>query len=205
MHISWLGTTAIRLQAKPFDEDIVIVIDPYRPAKGDFPRNLMPHIGLFTRGEEETITLSGDPFLLSMPGEIDTKGILVSAVEGFDEKSTMLRIDAEQLSIGHLGLVNKQLTERQLNLLSDVDILFVPVGGKDCYDAEQAVKAVNSIEPRIVIPVAFKSDNDPDADSVEKFLKEIGSKNHEAPQKKVIIKKKDLPEEETRIIVLEKE
>jgi len=35
-------------------------------------------------------------------------------------------------------------------------------------------------------------------------LKEIGSKNG-SPEKKVILKKKDLPEEDTDVVVLEKE
>ncbi|MBT3539161.1 hypothetical protein HN481_03475 [Candidatus Parcubacteria bacterium] len=52
--------------------------------------------------------------------------------------------------------------------------------------------------------MAFKSDNDKTAKPVDSFLKEIGSKNNE-PEKKVILKKRDLPQEETEVIVLEKE
>ncbi|MBI2436942.1 MAG: MBL fold metallo-hydrolase [Candidatus Magasanikbacteria bacterium] len=204
MHISWLGTTAVKLQAKPFDKDITIVIDTYKPKAGNFPRSLTPDIALFTHGEKERITLSGTPFIMSSPGEIDTKGILVTAVEGQEPGHILFRIDAEQLSIGHLGLINKPLSEKQLEILSDVDVLLIPVGHPDSFDEEMAVKVVNSIEPRIVIPLAYKSDNDLTSKSVLDFLKEIGSKNGE-PEKKVIIKKKDLPQDETQVIVLEKE
>lgn len=204
MHISWLGTTAIKLQTKPYDSEITIVIDPYKPEKGTFPRSLTPHISLYTRGEEHSVTLSGNPYTLSSPGEIDTHGVLVSSVQGHESHTTMMRIDVENLSLAHLGLTNKQPTTKQLEVLSGVDILCIAVGHPDSFDAEGAVKAVNAIEPRIVIPMAFKSDNDPDAKSVDAFLKEIGSKN-DKPEKKVIIKKKDLPQEETEVIVLEKE
>ncbi len=204
MHISWLGTTALKLQTKPFDTDVIIIIDPYKPEKGSFPRSLTPHIGLYTHGEKNSVTLSGNPFVLLNPGEIDTHGVLVSAVEGHDESNIMIRIDVEQMSLAHIGMTNKQLTTKQLDVLSGVDILCIPVGHKDSYDAEQAVKVVNAIEPRIVIPIAFKSDNDPTAKSIDIFLKEIGSKNG-SPEKKVIIKKKDLPQEETEVIVLAKE
>jgi len=204
MHISWLGTSAFKLQAKPFDKDVIIVIDPYKPSSGSFPRSLAPDIGLYTRGEKDSITLSGKPFILSTAGEIDVKGVLVTAVEGHGEGQTMLRIDVEQMSLGHLGLINKPLTERQLDILSDVDILCVPVGNDESFDAQAAMKAINAIEPKVVIPMAFKSDNDLKAKPVDAFLKEIGSKNGE-PEKKVIIKKRDLPQEETQVIVLGKE
>lgn len=204
MHISWLGNTAVKIQVKPFDKDIVIVIDPYRPSAGNFPRSLAPDIGLYTRGEENSITLSGNPFILSTPGECETKGVLITATEGHWPGALMLRLDAEGLSVGHLGLANKQFTDTQLETLSGVDILFVPVGNGESYDAEAAAKAVNAIEPRVVIPMAFKCDTDPKAKPVDEFLKEMGAKNG-APEKKVIIKKKDLPQEDTQVIVLSKE
>lgn len=204
MHISWLGNTAFKIQVKPFDKDIVIAIDPYKQAKGAFPRSLAPDIGLYTRGEKDSITLSGSPFVLSNPGEIENKGVLVAAVQGHEKNQVILRLDAEQISVGHLGLINKQLTNEQLGVLSGVDVLLIPVGNGDGFDAEAAMKAVSSIEPRIVIPMAFKSDNDPTAKPVDNFLKEIGATKG-TPEKKVIIKKKDLPQDETQVIVLGKE
>ena len=204
MHISWLGNTAIKLQAKPFDKDIVVVIDPYKQTTGTFPRSLAPDIGLYTRGEKDSITLSGEPFVLACPGEIENKGILVTSVQGHEKNEVMFRVDAEQISVGHLGLAQKPLTDAQLEVLSGVDVLIVPVGNGDSYDAEMAVKAVNTIEPRIVIPMGFKSDNDPKAKSIDDFLKEIGA-GAITPEKKAIIKKKDLPQEETQVIVLSKE
>jgi len=204
MHISWLGTTAIKIQTKPFDKEITVVIDPYRPEKGLFPRSLTPHMGLYTRGEKDSVTLSGNPFVLSTPGEIDVHGVLASAVEGHEPGNTMVRIDTEGLSLGHVGLTKKSLTEKQLAMLAGVDILCIPVGHPDSFDAEEAVKIVNAIEPRIVIPCAFKSDNDPEAKPIDSFLKEIGAKNNE-PEKKIILKKKDLPQEELEVRILEKE
>lgn len=204
MHLSWLGRTAVKIQVKPADKDVVVVIDPYRPDKGIFPRSLAPDIGLYTREEKDSITLSGNPFILSTPGECETKGVLITAVAGHEPGTVMLRLDAEGLSVGHLGLAKKPLTDQQLEALADVDILFVPVGNNDSYDAEAAAKAVNQIEPRLVIPMAFKSDNDPQAKPVNDFLKEMGVSNGGA-EKKVIIKKKDLPQEETQVIVLAKE
>ncbi len=204
MHISWLGNTAVKIQVRPFDKDVTVVIDPYKPEKGAFPRSLTPEIGLYTRGQKNSVTLSGNPFILDTPGECETKGVLITTVQGEKAGDVKIRIDAELLSVGHLGLANKQLTEKELEVLADVDILLVPVGGDNCYDAQAAAKAVNSIEPKIIIPIAFKSENDPSAKPVEDFLKEMGVSNG-APEKKFIIKKKNLPAEETQVIVLSKE
>ncbi len=204
MHISWLGNTGVKLQVKPFDKDITVVIDPYKQKKGSSPRSLSPDIALFTRGKKESITLSGNPFTLSSPGECETKGVLVTAVQGKEKDNVLLRVDAEHMSLGHLGCTNKQPTDKQLEVLSGVDILCIPVGNGVCYDAEQATKAINTIEPRIVIPIAFKSDNDPQAKPVDSFLKEIGIKA-DKPEKKIIIKKKDLPQEDMQVVVLAKD
>ncbi|MBI4993255.1 MAG: MBL fold metallo-hydrolase [Candidatus Magasanikbacteria bacterium] len=205
MHISWLGNTAVRIQVKPFDKDVDVVIDTYRPKTGEFPRNLSTDIGLFTHGAADSITLSGNPFILDTPGECETKAVLITAVQGHEDGQIMFRLDAEHLSLAHLGLIDKPLTDQQLETLSDVDILLVPVGGKNCYDAEAAAKAVNAIEPRIVIPIAYKSDNNPDFEPVEKFLKEMGVAGKVQAEKKTIIKNKSLPQEETQVILLSKE
>lgn len=204
MHISWLGNTAVKIQVKPFDKDVTIIIDPYRPEKGSFPRSLAPDIGLYSRGLDDTITLSGSPFVLSTPGECEIKGVLITTTQGEKKEEIKIRLDAEQISVGHLGMANKPLTVGELAVLADVDILLVPVGGDGCYDAEAAAKAVNAIEPKVVIPIAHKSDNDPKARPVNDFLKEMGVSNG-SPEKKYMIKKKNLPTDETQVIVLSKE
>ena len=205
MHISWLGTTAIKVQTKPFDEDVTIVIDPYKPAKGSFPRSLTADIALYTRGEKDSVTISGSPFVLSHPGECETSNVLMHAVEGHEPGQTLLRFDAEGMSIAHLGMIQKELTTAQLDVLAGVDILMLPIGDLDeSYGARSAVKAIQAIEPRIVIPLAYKSDNDPRAKDVAGFLKEVGVQP-ETHDKKVIIKQKDLQQEEMKVIVVTKE
>ncbi|OGH67878.1 MAG: hypothetical protein A3J66_02525 [Candidatus Magasanikbacteria bacterium RIFCSPHIGHO2_02_FULL_47_14] len=204
MHFSWLGTTAVKIQTKPADKDVTILIDPYKPAKGAFPRSLLADIVLYTRGAEGSITVSGNPFILSTPGECEIHNVLMTAVSGDKPGSTMVRIDAEGMSVAHLGLAIGELTDQQLDVLGGVDVLFIPVGDLDCYGARSAVKAINAIEPRVIIPIAHHSDNDPDAKTVDGFVKELGIQS-EQTEKKVILKKKDLPQEESRVVVLAKE
>jgi len=203
MHFSWLGSTCVKIQTKHEEKDVVIVIDAYRPKQGAFPRSLTPDIALYTRGENDSITLSGEPFVMSSPGECETHSVLITAVEGNEPGEVMYRLDAEGMSVGHLGVVGKPINNKQLEVLGGVDILFVGCDGKKD-DMEQKIKMVNEIEPRVVMPIDYQSDNDPDAPPVDTFLKEMGSINIK-PEPKIIIKKKDLPEEETKVFILSKE
>lgn len=205
MHISWLGGTTVKIVTKALDEDVTVVIDPYKPETGTAARSFSPQVAILTRGEKDLITLSSEPFILSTPGECDIKGVLITAIGGNEPGNIMIRLDAEGLSVAHLGLTTKPLNQKQREVLGDVDILFIPVGGGNGYDIETAVKAVSDIEARIVIPVAHRSDNDPTATPVADFCKAMGVPLTSEPETKVIIKKKDLPTEDTSVIVLAKE
>ena len=204
MHISWLGGTGIKIQTKPQNDDVTVLIDPYKAESGTTPRNLTADIGLFTHGDDDAITLSGTPYILPHPGECEIKGVLLTAVPGNEDGKMILRIDSEGLSIAHLGLTNKAPNNEALEAIGSVDILCLCVGGGDGYDPETAIKIINLIEPRVIIPIGFQSNNDPGALPVEKFLKEMGLPT-DKPEKKVILKKKDLPTEDMKVIILEKE
>lgn len=194
----------MRLQTKPRDTDVNIVIDPYKPAAGNFPRSLTADIALYTKSTKNSITISGNPFDVETAGEFEVKGVLITAAPGHESGQTLLRLDCEKISFGHTGYINKQLTDQQLEVLAGVDILCLPVGGGDGYEPEAASKVISAVEPRIVIPLAFKSDTDPQATPVSDFIKEVGL-TPEKEEKKVILKKKDLPQEDMKVIVIEKE
>lgn len=204
MHISWLGSTALKIQSKPTNDDVTVLIDPYKSKNAETPRSLTADIALFSHGEENSITLAGTPFTLSHGGECEIKGVLLTVAAGNEDGETIIRIDTEGLSLAHLGLTNKIPNNDALEAIGSVDILCLPVGGGKGYDPETAIKVINLIEPRIIIPLAFQSDSDPEAFPIEKFLKQIGLPTDKA-EKKVIIKKKDLPVEDMKIFVLEKE
>src|SRR3989338_2403616 len=197
MHFSWLGGTAIKIQTKHEGKDVTVVFDPYRPKQGGFPRSLAPDIALFTRGDAGSVTLSGNPFSLSTPGECETKGVLITAAPGRTPGTTVLRVDAEDITVGHLGLISETPTNEALNMLAGVDVLCLPVGAKEALSSEVAIDRKSVVEPRIIIPMAFKSDNDPSAGTASEFLKEMGSPAKS--EKKAILKKKDLPQEETHV------
>lgn len=204
MHINWLGQTCVKLQTKNLkDEDIVILIDPYKPEKGEFPRNFSPDVVAYSNTKENSVTISDSAFIVDTLGEYEVKDNMVYAIAAND-KEMIFKISAEGMNIVHLGSMKEKLSEHIIEKLGTPDILFIPVGdaGKTL-DPKKAGEVVAMLEPRIVIPIAFQCDTDPKAMPVENFIKETGLKP-ETVEKKIIIKKKDLPQEETKILVLEK-
>lgn len=203
MHITWHGQTCIKLQTKYLDEDITLIADPYKPAKGEFPRSFTPNITLFSRGQDNSITLSQDPFIIDTLGEFDIKDIMITTLPGAEE-SIVFKLVAEGINIAYLGHLNGKLSSATIEGLGKVDVLFIPVGGDKHYlDAAAATELVNEIEPRIIIPIAYQCDTDPSAAPVSAFTKEIGLKSEDS-DKKLILKAKDLPQEEMKLMILEK-
>jgi L-ascorbate metabolism protein UlaG (beta-lactamase superfamily) len=203
MHITWHGQTCIKLQTKYTDEDITLIADSYRPSKGEFPRSFSPNIALYSRGQDNSVTLSGEPFIIDTLGEFDIKDIMITSLPGAEE-SIVFKLVAEGINIAYLGHLSGKLSPGTIEGLGKVDILFIPVGGNKFYlDAPAATELINEIEPRIIIPIAYECDTDPNAAPVSVFIKEIGLKS-ETSDKKLIIKAKDLPQEEMKVITLEK-
>ena len=204
MHLNWLGQTCVKLQTKNLDEDVNILIDGYRPKTGDFPRSFSPQLALYSKGMENAATLSQNPFVIDSLGEFEIKNVMVYAVPG-NEENIIYKISAEGLTIVHLGRIKKAPENGDLEKILGPDILLIPVGdGQNYLEPKAAAALANALEPRIIIPIAHKCDTDPDAKPITNFITELGLKP-ETTEKKLIIKKKDLPQEETKLIVLEKE
>lgn len=203
MHISWLGQTCVKLQTKNLDQDVTILIDAYKSKKGEFPRSFSPDVALYSAGEANAATLSQNPFIMNSLGECEVKGVMIYAAPSADG-STIYKLNGEGMTLVHLGKLKKPLESDEMEKIIGADILFIPVGGGNYLDTKAAAALATALEPRIIIPMAYHCDTDPDAQPVTAFIKELGIKP-EATEKKVIIKKKDLPQEETKLIVLEKE
>lgn len=210
MIITWLGQSCFKLQSG----ELVAVIDPFSKEIGLTPPRFRTDLALVTHGHYDhsnAETLGGEPFLISGPGEYEVKGVYVRGIETFHDKSrgeergmnTIYKIAMEDLNILHLGDFGEgEMRDETLDEIGDIDILMIPTGGKYTIDAKEAAKVIKQIEPRFVIPMHYKIPGlKLDLDGVEKFLKEVETKTE--PQEKLMIKKRDLGEEEkTEVVVL---
>ena len=95
--------------------------------------------------------------------------------------------------ICHLGDLGHVLTAEQVAEIDGVDVLLVPVGGISTIDAIQAAQIVRQLEPKIVIPMHYKTDAiKRELETADRFLKEMGVKEA-IPQPKLIVNKNSLP------------
>ena len=109
----------------------------------------------------------------------------------------MFRIDSEAWASG-IWAWQKTIEWTPNRTLNGVDILFVPVGWHVLWRRSRA-KVANAWA-KIVIPMAFKSDNDPKQNQLRTSWKKWAQS---ATGEKLIIKK-TLPEEGTQVMVVEK-
>ena len=78
-------------------------------------------------------------------------------------------------TVCHLGDLGQPLTANQIEEIGSVDVLLIPVGGGTTISASQAAALVRSMEPKIVIPMHYKTPAlTKELDTVDKFLKEMG-------------------------------
>ena len=93
-------------------------------------------------------------------------------------------------------------TSDQVEEIGNVDILLVPVGGGDSLDASSAAETVNLLEPKLVIPLHFKTDIEKrQLDPLDRFLKEMGAKSTET-HAKIAVTRSSLPEG-TQVLILD--
>ena len=152
--------------------------------------------------------------VINGPGEYEIKGIFVYGIPAFHDKQQgkergettifVIKLLEEDITIAHLGDLGHVLTNDQLEHLEKIDILLVPVGGKVTIDAKEAVEVINQIEPRMAIPMHYKTAGLKltDIAGVDSFTKEIGVSVETVDKLKIA--KKDLPVEEMRVVVLGK-
>lgn len=207
--LTWHGLSCFRIVAKTDADEVTIVTDPFAPETGGkLPRNLTAQIVTLSHdhpGHAAADQVGGEPFVIRGPGEYEVKDVFVygipsghGAPKGKKEgANTLYRFEIGDLSVAHLGDIGHALTDAELEKLEDIDVLLVPVGGQgSTIDADEAVKIVNRLEPRVVIPMHYAdADTKMKLDTAEKFFREVGG----TPEKveKLKITRKDLPQEST--------
>ena len=200
MEITWLGHSCFKLKGK----QSTVITDPFSPAIGytlgkvtaDIVTVSHPHPGhSYVQG------VADEPRILKSPGEYESGGVLTVGVHTFHDnekgaqrgKNTVFVIDVDDVMICHLGDLGHVLTAEQVAEINGVDVLLIPVGGVSTIDAVQAAQVVRQLEPKIIIPMHYKTEAEKkDLETAERFLKEMGVKEA-VPQPKLSVNKSSLP------------
>jgi len=216
MEIIWQGQSFFEIKTKSFrGETVNLAVGSFDNALGLKPPKAEAQILLLSDYQQDIPKTKDKPFLINEPGEYEVKGILIKGISSYgrgpvkeNEKEKKIniiyKVESEGIKICHLGeLSQNDLSEDQLEEIGEVDILMVPVGGGKTIGAKVAAEIVSQIEPRMVLPMNYKIPGlKMDIEGPDKFLKTMGAENIQ-PQKKLKITLRDLPKEETEIVILE--
>jgi len=210
MVITWYGQSCFKIQSG----ETVLFTDPFCKEIGLTPPRGAANIITIShqhRDHNNYDALTGEPLVIKGPGEYETKGISIKGILSFHDNkegkergtNTIYIIEIEGIKICHLGdLGEEKLNDTQIEEINGVDILMIPVGGIFTINGEDAVEIINQIEPKLVIPMHYKIPGlNIKMDGVDVFLKEMGVGKKEVVDK-LTIKKKDLPQEETEVVVM---
>jgi len=197
MTISWHGFNYFRLQSG----ELSVVLNPYSLDKSSKVNRVKSDVVLFSNPEKiDDGSFDKEAFLIDSPGEYEVKNIFVYGRQ--KNGNIIFLITIEDIKVAFLGdYGHHELTDKDLQLVEDADVLIVPVGGGDLTTAKEAVKIIGDVEPRIVIPSAHSVGmGKVKADPVSVFVKEFGVQPEETD--KFRIQKKNLPQEDIKLVVL---
>ncbi len=187
MDIVYLGHSSFRLKGKIAS----LVTDPFDPKMVGLP---------FPKVSADIVTVSHDhqdhnktelvkdvKKVIAGPGEYEINGVSVIGIQSFHDdkkgklrgKNTIYVIEMDGLRIVHLGDLGHKLSERIIEQIGNIDILMIPVGGEYTINTPIAVEVVHAIEPKLVIPMHFKTPKlKPETfaklTTEESFVKELG-------------------------------
>lgn len=206
MNIQWYGQSCFKIVSK----DLTIFTDPYDKETGLRPARTHADIVTVSHDHHDhnnVAELKDNPFVINTPGEYEIKSVFVKGISSFHDikegaergANTIFTITVEDMTICHLGDLGVELSEKQIDLIGEVDILMIPVGEKFTISVDTAVKIINQIEPRVIMPMHYALPGQKDLSKVDNFLKAMGVKKQTI--EKYSIKKKDLAPDQSDVIV----
>lgn len=209
MEITWLGHSCFRIRGK----NATIITDPYEERIGLKLGRVTADIVTVSHqhyDHNNVAAVGGNPKVIDGPGEYEIGGTFITGIQTAHDaeggskrgKNTAYLIDVDDIVVCHLGDLGHVLTPQQVEAMSNVDVLLVPVGGNYTITATQAVEVINLIEPRVVIPMHFKVEGlTLEIEPLERFARAMGLKEVQSVPK-FAVTKSGLPDE-TQVVVLD--
>jgi L-ascorbate metabolism protein UlaG (beta-lactamase superfamily) len=207
MKIKFYGNTCFSIG----DSSLTLITDPHEKISS-LKANAVT-VSQKDPSHNNVSAIQGDPKILDWPGEYEVSGINIQGIASFhnakedkeQKENTIFCFSLNGVSFCHLGCIGTKPTPEQLEDIGDVDVLFVPVGGKEAIDAKKAKEVIEQIEPRVIIPMAYCVEDDKcGLGPLSPFLQEMGAQTI-VPIDEFDFKRSDLPEDSSKVVILNKQ
>jgi len=168
MTIKFLGHASFLITS---DGGVRIITDPYESGGYDGALRYGP-----ITDQADIVTVShdhadhnyvagvpGDPVVVTSSGEV--KGIDFEVTESYHDDTQgaqrginrMFCFEVDGIRICHLGDLGHLLSPEQVASIGNVDVALIPVGGHFTIDAQGATRAIDRLQPAVVIPMHYKT------------------------------------------------
>ena len=166
MKLQWLGHSCFAIT---LDDGRVIVTDPFDGSVGYPAPHVRADIALLSHDHFDhncVSALYGDPEVIRNPGVYKRYGAKITGVASFHDdacgakrgENVIFAVEAGGMKIVHLGdLGHLPDTPAQREILRDVDILLIPIGGTYTITTPQAVRLIGEYAPRAAVAMHFKN------------------------------------------------
>lgn len=181
MLIEWLGHACFRLK---LSNGIKITIDPFDETIGLPQPHLETDIALFSHHHFDhscADSLTGNYTIIDKAGEYEKDDVKIIGIKTYHDRkkgalrgeSIVYKIQAEGLTVCHLGDLCEEITDELVEKIGRADVLMVPIGGTYTINAKEALSLIDKLEPNIALPMHYsvQGSNIP-VDSVHSFIKQ---------------------------------
>jgi hypothetical protein len=216
MIIQYYGDFCFKITTKPggrATEDVVLWTDPLPKGAGLRSPQGIPNVLLLTHQRAILEDFKNSTVCLDIPGEYSALNIPFQGFLSYRDntsgsergQNTFFTFDTEDIHIVFLGALGHSPSPEMFDKLSQIDVLFLPIGGGDTLSVEEAVDLIHKIEPKIVIPMHYAMNGLtlPGMGDKKAFCEAMGI-NGSAAQAKLTFKKKDLEDKKAEVIFLER-
>lgn len=178
MKIEWLAHSCFKIT---LENNKILIFDPFHESIGY--RSVDTHADyVFTSHSHRDHScldhITGDYRLFNTACDMEVDGMEIRGIKTYHDKTCgadrgeniTFKVKAEGINLLHLGDLGHIPNDVYFEKLGQVDILFIPVGGKYTLNAEEAFEVTKRIEPNLIIPMHYKTLNlELDVESVFHF------------------------------------
>ena len=171
MKITYYGHSSFKVEAS---DGTRVILDPYVAGSFDGAISYAPInepadavIASHEHDDHAGVgAIPGNPLILVHPKSQMVGGIQVTGIDvAHDEvggtkrgRNTIVVLDDGDIRLAHLGDLGHLLDRATIDALGRLDVILIPVGGFFTIDEKEAAQVADSLSPRIVVPMHYKTE-----------------------------------------------
>ena len=157
MKITWIGHSCFKVEK----DDCSIVLDPYEDGSVPGLSSVREHANLVLCSHEHGDHNARDLVEIEQKADLPFR---ITKIESYHDASKGKKrgpniihiIEDGSSRIAHMGDIGCELEPDQIELLKNLDVLLVPVGGFFTINAKEAANLVSVLQPKVTVPMHYK-------------------------------------------------